>query len=61
MSSDIDLKASVDNFMGILLHGMLRFRDIPTTLDYSRKYYMENCVNLLVRDISTLPLKEVGS
>ncbi len=56
----IDLKASVDSFTGMLLHGMLRFSDISTTLEYSRECYMETCVNLLVRGISTLPLQEVG-
>jgi len=60
VSSDIDLKASVDSFTGMLLHGMLRFSDIPTTLDYSRQCYIETCVNLFVRGISTLPLKEAG-
>ncbi|MEH2140103.1 TetR/AcrR family transcriptional regulator [Nostoc sp.] len=61
VSSDIDLKASVDSFMGMLLHGILRFSDIPTTLDYSRECYMETCVNLFVRGISTLPLQQIGS
>jgi AcrR family transcriptional regulator len=61
VSSDIDLKASVDSFMGMLLHGILRFSDIPTTLDYSRECYIETCVNLFVRGISTLPLQPVGS
>ncbi|MEH1936601.1 MAG: TetR/AcrR family transcriptional regulator [Nostoc sp.] len=60
VSLDINLKASVDSFTGMLLHGMLRFSDIPTTLDYSRECYMETCVNLFVRGISTLPLKEAG-
>ncbi|MEH2421330.1 MAG: hypothetical protein V7K48_10510 [Nostoc sp.] len=60
VSSDIDLKASVDSFTGILLHGMPRFSDTPTTLSYSGKYYMETCVNLFVRGISTLRLKEAG-
>jgi hypothetical protein len=60
VSSNIDLKASVDSFTGMLLHGMLRFSDISTTLEYSRECYMETCVNLFVRGISTLPLQEVG-
>ncbi|MBN3894997.1 MAG: TetR/AcrR family transcriptional regulator [Nostoc sp. NOS(2021)] len=60
VSLDINLKASVDSFTGMLLHGMLRFSDIPTTVGYSRECYMETCVNLFVRGISTLPLKEVG-
>ena len=58
VSSDIDLKACVDSFTGILLHGILRFSDIPTTLEYSRECYIETCVNLFVHGISTLPLQE---
>ena len=58
VSSDIDLKASVDSFTGMLLHGILRFSDIPTALEYSRECYMETCVNLFVRGISTLPLQD---
>ncbi|WP_416289430.1 TetR/AcrR family transcriptional regulator [Nostoc sp. UHCC 0251] len=56
LSSDIGLKASVDSFAGMLLHGILRFSDIPTTLEYSRECYMKTWVNLFVRGISTLPL-----
>ena len=59
VSSDIDLKASVDSFTGMLLHGILRFSDIPTALEYSRECYTETCVNLFVRGISTLPLQDV--
>ncbi|BBD65289.1 TetR family transcriptional regulator [Nostoc commune NIES-4072] len=58
VSLDIDLKASVDSFTGMLLHGILRFSDIPTALEYSRECYVETCVNLFVRGISTLPLQE---
>ncbi|MEH1924344.1 hypothetical protein [Nostoc sp.] len=32
-SSDIDMKASVDSSASMLLHGILRFSDISTTLD----------------------------
>ncbi|MGF1934964.1 MAG: TetR/AcrR family transcriptional regulator [Nostoc sp. ChiQUE02] len=60
LSSDIDLKASVDSFTGMLLHSMLHFSDIATTLNYSRQCYMETCVNLFVPGISTLPLQEAG-
>ena len=60
VSSDINLKASVDSFTGMLLHGILRFSDIPTALEYSRESYMETCVNLFVRGISTVPLQKVG-
>ena len=56
VSSDIDLKASVDSFTGMLLHGILRFSDIPTALEYSRECYMETFVNLFMRGISPLPL-----
>ena len=59
VSSDIDLKASVDSFTGMLLHGILRFSDIPTALEYSRECYTETCVNLFVHGISTLPLQDV--
>ncbi|WP_292709422.1 MULTISPECIES: hypothetical protein [unclassified Nostoc] len=37
VSSDIDLKESVDSFTGMLFHGTLRFSDIFTTLNYSRE------------------------
>lgn len=60
MSLDIDLKASMESFTGMLLDGMLRFRDTPTTLGYSRECYMETCVNFFGRGISTLPLKKAG-
>ncbi|MEH2107085.1 hypothetical protein [Nostoc sp.] len=60
VSSDIDLKASVDSFTIMLLHGMLHFSNITTTLGYSRECYMQTCVNLFVRGISTLRLKEAG-
>lgn len=53
---DIDLRASVDSFGGMLLHGMLRFSDTPNTLDYSHQSYIETCVDLFVRGISTLPI-----
>ncbi|MBD0388201.1 MAG: hypothetical protein ICV54_17235 [Nostoc sp. C3-bin3] len=48
------------SFTGMLLHGILRFSDIPSTLEYSRECYIETCVNLFVRGISTSPLKETG-
>ncbi|RCJ27819.1 TetR family transcriptional regulator [Nostoc minutum NIES-26] len=52
---DIDLRASVDSFGGMLLHGMLRCSDTPTTLGYSRECYIETCVDLFVRGISISP------
>lgn len=50
---DIDLRASVDSFAGMLLHGMLRCSDIPTTLGYSHECYIDTCVEVFVRGIST--------
>ncbi len=55
VSPDVNLKASVDSFCGMLLYGMLRFSDTPDTLGYSRENYIENCVDLFVRGISTMP------
>lgn len=51
---DIDLRASVDSFAGMLLHGMLRCSDTPTTLlGYSHQCYIDTCVEVFVRGIGT--------
>jgi AcrR family transcriptional regulator len=52
---DIDLKPAVDLFTGMLLAGMLRRNATPTSLGYSRESYIETCVGVFVRGISTLP------
>lgn len=44
----------------LVVYRRLRFSDTPTTLGYSRECYIETCVNLFVRGISSLPLKEAG-
>lgn len=51
---DIDLKPAVDLFTGMLLAGMLRRNAIPNSLGYSREGYIETCVDVFVRGISTL-------
>ncbi|MBE9052162.1 TetR/AcrR family transcriptional regulator [Nostocales cyanobacterium LEGE 11386] len=58
---ELDLRASVDSFVGMLLHGMLRFSDTPDTLEYSRRCYIDTCVDLFVRGISTLPINTDNS
>ena len=50
---DIDMRASVDSFAGMLLHGMLRCSDTPTTLGYSHECYIDTCVEVFVRGIGT--------
>ncbi|QSJ20188.1 TetR/AcrR family transcriptional regulator [Nostoc sp. UHCC 0702] len=50
---DINLRASVDSFAGMLLHGMLRCSDTPTILGYSHECYIDTCVEVFVRGIGT--------
>ena len=52
---DVELKVAVDLFTGMLLSGMLRRSATPTTLGYSRECYIDTCVELFVRGISTEP------
>lgn len=52
---DVNLKVAVDSFCGMLLHGMLRLSDTPETLGYGCESYIETCVDILVRGISTSP------
>ena len=54
--SDVDLLPAVDMFTGMLLAGMLRSNTIPLPRGYSRDRYIESCVDLFVRGISTLPV-----
>lgn len=51
--SDINLKVVVDSFCGMLLHGMLRLSDTPDALGYCSEEYVESCVDILVRGISS--------
>jgi len=53
---DLDLVASIDMFTGVLLAGMLRRSAAMNPLSYSREDYIENCVDIFVRGISTTPL-----
>ena len=53
---DVDLLTAVDMFTGMLLSGMLRSNTIPLPRSYSRDRYIESCVDLFVRGISTLPV-----
>ncbi len=53
---DLDLIVSIDMFTGALLAGMLRRSAAMNPLSYSREDYIENCVDIFVRGISTNPL-----
>lgn len=51
---DIDFLPTVDLFTGMLLSGILRRNAAPTPRGYCRERYIESCVDLFVRGISTL-------
>jgi AcrR family transcriptional regulator len=51
---EVDPRLAVDMFTGMLLSGMLRRSATPTTQTYSRESYIESCVDLFVRGISTV-------
>lgn len=51
--TNVDLRAVVDSFTGMLLYGMLRRGDTPSKLGYSRACYIETCVEMLVSGIET--------
>lgn len=53
---EIDAEIAVDMFTGMLLSGMLRRTATPTTVSYSRESYIDACVDLFVRGISTMPI-----
>ncbi|MBD2605875.1 TetR/AcrR family transcriptional regulator [Scytonema hofmannii FACHB-248] len=53
---EIDAEIAVDMFTGMLLSGMLRRTATPTTVTYSRESYIDACVDLFVRGISTTPI-----
>ena len=55
---DVDLSPAVDIFTGMLLSGMLRSHTSPIERGYSRDRYIKNCVDLFVRGISTLLVKD---
>lgn len=51
---DVNLPLAVDQFTGMLLAGMVRRHVIPIMRGYSRAQYLEGCVELFVRGISTV-------
>lgn len=48
---DVDLPLAVDQLTGLLLSGMIRRHVSPVQRGYSRKQYVEGCVDLFVRGI----------
>jgi AcrR family transcriptional regulator len=50
---DVELLIAVDLFTGMLLSGMLRRNTVPVPRGHSRDRYIESCVDLFVRGIST--------
>ncbi len=58
---DVDLLTAVDMFTGMLLSGMLRRNTVPVPRGYSRDRYIESCVDLFVRGISTVPINTAHS
>jgi AcrR family transcriptional regulator len=53
---DVDPVSAVDMFTGMLLAGMLRRSCALHPQSYSREEYIENCVDIFERGISTVPL-----
>jgi AcrR family transcriptional regulator len=51
--ADVNLAVAVDMFTGMLLAGMLRRNAPSTLLSYSQQDYLESCVDIFVRGIST--------
>ncbi|BAZ10445.1 TetR family transcriptional regulator [Calothrix sp. NIES-4071] len=58
---ELELKPVVDMFTGMLLSGMLRRTATPSTLSYSSECYIDNCVKLFVRGISTLLVEPIDT
>jgi AcrR family transcriptional regulator len=50
---DLNLVASIDMFIGMLLAGMLRRSAALTPLSYSCEDYIDNCVDIFVRGIES--------
>lgn len=49
---DVDLPLAVDQLTGMLLSGMIRRHVSPVKRGYSRKKYIEGCVDLFVRGLN---------
>ncbi len=52
---EVDLPLAVDQLTGILLSGMIRRHVSPLQRGYSRKQYLEGCVDLFVQWLSPVP------
>lgn len=50
---EIDIELAVDMFTAMLLSGMLRRTATPTRVNYSCECYIDGCIDLFVRGIST--------
>jgi AcrR family transcriptional regulator len=50
---EIDLSLAVDQLTGMLLSGMIRRHVSPVQRGYSRQQYIEGCIDLFVRGLST--------
>lgn len=50
---DVDLSVAVDQLTGMLLSGMIRRHVSQVKRGYSRKRYIEGCVDLFVRGVGT--------
>ncbi len=53
LRADIDLSLAVDQLTGMLLSGMIRRHVYPMKREYSRKQYIEGCVDLFVRGLGS--------
>ncbi len=51
---DLDLALAVDQFTGMLLSGMIRRHVSPVQRGYNREQFIEGCVDLFVRGISSV-------
>jgi AcrR family transcriptional regulator len=51
---DVDPEVAIDLFAGMLLSGMLRRCAGTISLNYSRESYIDSCVGIFVRGISTV-------
>ncbi|NMG18371.1 TetR/AcrR family transcriptional regulator [Brasilonema bromeliae] len=51
--TDVNPAVAIDMFTGMLLAGMLRRNAPSTSLSYTKQDYLESCVDIFVRGIST--------
>lgn len=55
IAPDLNLPLAVDQLTGLLLSGMIRRHVSSVRRGYSRKQYVEGCVDLFVRGVETAP------